>query len=189
VRKFPIAKHPWNDWYHVMFHTYGTWLPGDPKGFRTRHHREHIDGDYRNPPPKGKYDELWERSKRLMKREPVWLTYEQRKRAVEEFVRSFKKWNVQVRVLSIDAIHFHALIKCPDHNPRHWVGLAKKESSAYMKRDGSAPQGGLWAVRCECLPIANAGHFDRVIHYIPEHESKGAVAYRATVDSPDSQVQ
>jgi hypothetical protein len=24
---------PWNDWYHIMTHTYGTWLPGDPKGF------------------------------------------------------------------------------------------------------------------------------------------------------------
>jgi hypothetical protein len=33
-----------------MGHTYGTWLPGDPKGFRTRHHREHIEGDYKKPP-------------------------------------------------------------------------------------------------------------------------------------------
>ena len=40
------AKFPWNDWYHVMCHTYGTWLPGDPKGFRTRHHREQVEGDY-----------------------------------------------------------------------------------------------------------------------------------------------
>ncbi len=125
-RAFPIAKHPWNDWYHIMFHTYGTWLPGDPKGFRTRHHRGHVEGDYKNPPPPGTYDELWKRSKHLMKRDPVWLTYEQRK---------------------------------------------------------------LWAVRCECLPIANGGHFDRVIHYIPEHELKGAVVYRATVDSDEPVVQ
>lgn len=46
-------KGPWNDWCHCMGHTYGTWLPGDPCSFRTRHHRQHIEGDYRNPPPKG----------------------------------------------------------------------------------------------------------------------------------------
>ncbi|MGH7177977.1 MAG: hypothetical protein ACREJC_11395, partial [Tepidisphaeraceae bacterium] len=32
MSRFEIAPHPWNDWYHVMAHTYGTWLPGDPRG-------------------------------------------------------------------------------------------------------------------------------------------------------------
>ena len=60
-----------------MGHTYGTWLPGDPKGFRTRHHREHIEGDYRNPPPKGIYEGLHECAKRSMKRDPVFLDPDQ----------------------------------------------------------------------------------------------------------------
>ena len=157
-----------------MGNTFGTWLPGDPKGFRTRHHREHVDGDYKNPPPKGKYDARWKRSKELMKRDPVYLTPAQRKRAVEEFVRSFKKWGIELRVLSIDRVHIHALGRLPDRNPRHYVGLAKKESSAYMKRDGLAPDGGLWAVRCKCLPITDREHFDRVVDYIRDHEAKGA---------------
>jgi hypothetical protein len=41
----------WNDWYHVVVHVYGSWLRGDPRGWRARHHREHVDGDYKNPPP------------------------------------------------------------------------------------------------------------------------------------------
>lgn len=45
-----MGIQPWNDWYHIMCHTYGTWLPGDPRGFRTRHHREHVEGDYKSPP-------------------------------------------------------------------------------------------------------------------------------------------
>src|SRR3954468_9029001 len=45
-----VAETPWNNWYHCMGNTYGTWLPGDPRGFRTRLHREHVEGDYRNPP-------------------------------------------------------------------------------------------------------------------------------------------
>jgi hypothetical protein len=29
-------------WYHIIMSTYGSWLYGDARGFRTRHHREHI---------------------------------------------------------------------------------------------------------------------------------------------------
>ena len=42
-------------WYHVVLTTYGAWLPGDPRGFRTRHHREHVPGDYKAPPPVGMF--------------------------------------------------------------------------------------------------------------------------------------
>ena len=174
---FPIASTPWCDWYHIMGNTFGTWLPGDPKGFRARHHREHVDGDYKKPPPKGKYDALWKPSKELMKREPVYLNPAQRKRAVDEFVRSFKKWKIELRVLSMDRVHIHALARFHDRNPRHWVGLAKKESSAYMKRDGLAPDGGLWAVRCKCLPITDREHFDRVVGYIQDHAKRGACVW------------
>lgn len=86
--------HPWNDWYHCMGHTYGTWLPGDPKGFRTRHHRIHVEGDYRNPPPNGKYDALHEAAKRAMRRAPVFLDREQRRRALDELVASLHRRSV-----------------------------------------------------------------------------------------------
>lgn len=79
------GKAPWNDWYHCMGHTYGTWLPGDPRSFRTRHHREHIVGDYKNPPPPGMYDKRHAKAKSLMTRPAVFLSDEQRAAAVDEF--------------------------------------------------------------------------------------------------------
>ncbi|MGA2498375.1 MAG: hypothetical protein ABSH20_11575 [Tepidisphaeraceae bacterium] len=82
---------PWNDWYHCMGNTYGTWLYGDPRGFRTRHHREHIPYDYKHPPPPGLYKEKYERSQRLMPRPPVFLSPEQRCLAVKFFVASLQK--------------------------------------------------------------------------------------------------
>jgi len=63
----------WNRWYHVNGNTYGTWLRGDARGWRARHHREHCEGDYKNPPPKGTYDKLYRRSKDLMPRDAVRL--------------------------------------------------------------------------------------------------------------------
>ncbi|WP_437230609.1 hypothetical protein SH661x_002053 [Planctomicrobium sp. SH661] len=58
-------------WFHVTLTTYGAWLPGDPRGFRTRHHREHVEGDYRDPPPAGKYEGLHRASERLLKSTPT----------------------------------------------------------------------------------------------------------------------
>ena len=54
-------------WFHCTVHTYGAWLHGSARGFRTRHHREHIEGDYKNPPPQGMYDDKLQRSKELLK--------------------------------------------------------------------------------------------------------------------------
>src|ERR1700722_14324129 len=67
------AKRAWNSWFHCMSNTYGTWLRGDPRGWRSRNHREHVDGDYRSPPPRGKYKIMHDRSKSLMKRDRVLL--------------------------------------------------------------------------------------------------------------------
>jgi len=37
---------PWNHWYHVNGNTYGTWLPGDPRGWRSYKHKRHVEGEY-----------------------------------------------------------------------------------------------------------------------------------------------
>jgi hypothetical protein len=47
-------------WFHVILTTYGAWLPGDPRGFRTPNHRLHIEGDYKTPPLTGKHARLHE---------------------------------------------------------------------------------------------------------------------------------
>jgi hypothetical protein len=58
-------------WFHIILTAYGAWLYRDPRGFRTRHHREHVEGDYKNPPPHGKYADREARSRKLLKQEPV----------------------------------------------------------------------------------------------------------------------
>ena len=169
--------NPWNDWYHCMGHTYGTWLPGDPKSFRTRHHREHIIGDYKNRPPKGLYEKRHERAKRLMKRDPVFLDVPQRKRALQEFIASLMRRDLVIAIGSIDRIHFHFLAQIPDHDPRKWIGIGKRESSHYCKRVALAPEGGLWAVRSKNVPVADDGHFERTLEYIRDHKKFGAAIW------------
>src|SRR3954469_18588066 len=80
-----VMADPWNNWFHCCGSTYGAWLRGDPRGWRARHHREHVDGDYKNPPAPGTYDRLAAYSHRIMKRERVILSPEARKLAAAVF--------------------------------------------------------------------------------------------------------
>ncbi len=94
-----------------MGHTYGSWLRGDGRGWRSRHHREHVDGDYKNPPPMGMYDELYDKSNRLMKREPVILPWELRVVAVKALVEALRHHRVEVIDAAVTARHFHVLAR------------------------------------------------------------------------------
>ena len=58
----------WNRWYHVTCNTYGTWLRGDPRGWRERHHRRHVEGDYKHRPAPGTGQDELALSKALMDR-------------------------------------------------------------------------------------------------------------------------
>jgi len=53
------------------------------------------------------------------------LDVAQRQRAVDEIVRSFAKRSLELKWLSIDRIHLHALARLPDHDPRHHMGVAR----------------------------------------------------------------
>jgi hypothetical protein len=158
-----------------MCNTYGTWLPGDPRGFRTRHHRQHIDGDYKNPPTPGTFDNLHQRSRRLMTRPPVYLTPTQIPRVLSEFLASLHRRSMEVIVAALDTHHLHILARFPDHQPRHWIGIAKKESSHFLHL------GGLWAVRGKVVPIRDPSHQLNVARYITAHARHGATLYKSPV--------
>jgi hypothetical protein len=111
---------PWNNWYHVTAHVYGSWLHGDTRGWRARHHRDHVDGDYKRPPPNGEYDRLQIYSKSLMKREPIKIEQPLREFVVESIVEKLQLNGVEVLVASVDAKHLHLLARFSDHQTRHW---------------------------------------------------------------------
>lgn len=178
---------PWNDWYHCTLHTYGTWLRGDPRGWRARHHREHVEGDYKHPPPKGLYEKLHGRSKSLMTRDVVEID----NRPVIEFVlytlvRRFEQYQVPFAIGSFDGVHAHLLIQCADHNPRILVGIAKQYATAQLKAHGSAVGfdgislkigEGIWGKRSHATPIKTSSHYDRTHLYISDHRFFGAAVW------------
>ncbi len=159
-------------WYHCTTHTYAAWLPGDGRGFRTRHHREHVEGDYKNPPPAGKYADELARSRRLMTQPAVVLPPEWRP-VIGGAVRDrLTGLGAQVIAVACDATHVHLLAKMPPVSVRTWVGLAKKHAWFVARDHGWV--GKLWAVRSKATPTRDRRHQVNCFDYILRHAAGGA---------------
>jgi REP element-mobilizing transposase RayT len=162
----------WNDWYHVQTNTYGTWLPGDPRGWREKRHRRHVDGDYRDPPPPGSGDALHRRAKSLLKKPPVWLDAAQRETVGRAVIEMLRSQEIDVLVVSMDSVHLHLLARFSDRQVRPRLGRAKKHACFRLREVGF--EGKLWERGCHAVPIKDRKHQINVFHYIRRHASHGA---------------
>lgn len=162
----------WNHWYHVTGNTYGTWLPGDRRGWREKGHKRHVDGDYRTPPPTGTGERLLGYSLEAMAHDAVSLDPGQRVIAGKAMVGFLVAKGFEVIVFSCDAIHLHLLGRFPDGQVRRPVGHAKV--NAYYRLRDAGRGGKVWARSCGVKPIADRAHQVRVFNYIREHKNVGA---------------
>jgi len=195
----------WNGWYHVNGSTYGIWLRGDERGWPARRHREHVEGDYRNPPPPGAHRVKLLDSKRSMTQPPVRLSPEARLLALNTFVETFYQRGIELIACAIDDHHFHGLARfrlSEAHRPpasigtrnqpiyaliRHEVGLAKSRSARAISQAGLAPEGGVWARRFKITAITDRHHQLAVANYIARHANQGAATWIITRHhSPDA---
>lgn len=167
---------PWNDWYHVTGNTYGAWLPGDTRGWTTRHNR--VAGACTEVPDPDREHPLRRYARESMTRDAVSLSIDARTCARDSLLAAFHFHNIEVIILAVTEHHFHILARFPDHNPRKWAGIAKKESARALSRAHLAPPGGVWAVRAHCEPIADRAHQLQVAQYIADHAVEGAAIWR-----------
>ena len=184
-----MSKGPWEAWFHCMSHTYGSWVRGDPRGWRERHHRKHVDGDYKNPPAMGSYEDIYANSKQLMKREPVRLERQLREIALQAVVDCLTGDGVLVLVACLDGIHLHVLGRFKDLRPRQRLGWAKFAATKKAKEHLNAHRAavgnslnlqigeGIWGKRSECTPIRDRQHRLNTLNYIAKHRKDGAILW------------
>ena len=166
---------PWNGWYHVTTNTYGTWLPGDPRGWRERHHKRHVEGDYKNPPPPGTGEGLHQYAQRQLKHPPVRLSPSQRAIVGKAMVEMLTRQGIEVLALSMDAVHCHLLARFPDGRVRALVGRAKKHAAFQLHTCGHTAK--VWERFSHAVPIADRAHQVSAFRYIANHAGNGAWAW------------
>jgi hypothetical protein len=178
-------REPWNGWVHCTGSTYGTWLRGDPRGWRAQKHREHCEGDYRNRPVPGLHKKKLALSRRLQRRPGIHLDQEARMLACAAMLEALNFHNADPIALCVGREHWHALIRGirPDRTvtmqrtPRRIMGIAKRESARALSRAGLVASGGVWARGCGRRWIKDRQHQVAVVRYIKRHEREGAATW------------
>jgi hypothetical protein len=159
-------------WHHATLTTYGAWLHGDNRGFRTRHHRQHVEGDYNNPPPEERYSFESQRSRELLRQGVVTLPKELRpiiSAALADRLSGLGAW---VLCIALSGQHAHLLVNLPLGSAREWVGLAKKHSWFVARECGW--QGRLWGARSRATLVRSRAHQLNTYRYILRHADQGA---------------
>ena len=119
---------PKRSWFHVILTYYGNWLPGDPRGFRTRHHKTHVEGDYKNPPPNGLYEGLYQSSQDSLKQPRVVLSAQQQMVVGNAFLETFNICAVPVLGIAVHSTHLHLQGEFDPARVRILCGKAKRNA-------------------------------------------------------------
>jgi REP element-mobilizing transposase RayT len=165
-------------WFHVILTTYGAWLPGDSRGFRTRHHRDHVEGDYKNPPEVGVYESFALKNREALKHDEISLDSAQRESVGKALKAKLDALSASLIAIAVSRRHIHLLVKLPPKTVRDQIGLAKKRTWFEMRDKGWKTK--LWGKRGRFLRVRDREHQLNVFYYILRHAEQGAWAWYYT---------
>src|SRR5437870_2691913 len=130
-------------WWLVTWSTYGSWLPGDPRGFQTWRGKEYV------PPPKryakpgeeiydpSKYTKTYQLAKEKVS-EPVRLNETRRQYVLNAVVSQFAKLPLVPAALTISSEHSHLLSKFGELSIRPTTGVLKGEATKALHANSFA---------------------------------------------------
>ncbi|XAL98464.1 transposase [Phycisphaeraceae bacterium D3-23] len=163
---------PGKDWYHLIFNTRGSWLPGDPRGFRSRNHRKHSDGDYNSPPPAGQHAGL-HKLIRGKSKPAVTLPADLFETIGQAALDKSASQGHRILAIAVDAHHVHVLAELPDDRlaVKRIVGSWKQRASHKVRE---RLPGEVWSKSCDPVQVKDPVHHRQVFEYIPAHAQQGA---------------
>jgi len=159
----------------ITWTTYGCWLPGDRRGFRTRRTKEFVppparysDGEPYEPQ---KYKHLYEHCLSETKT-PICLNKRQ-KHTVVDCIAEICSAFASEATIAVTENHVHIFIDLPsDVTTGYFCSRAKSVSSLRLSSYGL--KGRVWARRYHAKRIP-AGDADRTRRYVSSHKNEDAV--------------
>jgi REP element-mobilizing transposase RayT len=165
-------SRPGHIWRHVTIGTKNSWLPGDPRGWRSKRHRRHSSGDYRNPPPADEYAAIFHHSRRHSAPKVV-IPVDSRQVVGRMILKKLQQYGHRVLAIAVGPVHTHLLAELPRDpaSAKRVIGLCKSASSHAVRR---LLPGAVWAHQGSYEPIRDHAHQHNTYQYILDHIDEGA---------------
>ncbi len=171
-------------WRHVVLNTHKSWLPGDPRGFRSYQHKVHSSGDYKTPPPPGEHTGLFRYSQGISGK-PILIPEECREVVGVAILQKLRKLGYTCLAISVSAMHTHLQVELPDELTaiRQIMGQCKTASSHAIR---ALVPGRVWGRDGSFTPIDDPEHQRKAFDYILDQENAWKWSYKDPFPGEDS---
>jgi len=140
--------------YHIVFTTYGTWLPNDPRGSYSKAVYDaelRALGDVRYgrqaPQPDGNtLRRFWTASRGKLKRQAFFIDDSTRQIIARGFARVVQRLGLTVRACAIMNDHVHLLSLCSKHRIEYVIGQFKSGATHALGLSETPWAKGAWKV-------------------------------------------
>ena len=152
-------------WRHVILGTLNSWLPGDPRGFRTRDHKLHSSGDYKAPPPPEEHAPAARRHSENISGDPVIIPKSPREKVGTAIIKKLQSIRLRVLAIAVAGMHTHILVELPDDKKaiKSIIGRCKMKASHAIRAE---MPGRVWGGGCHPKRVDTAEHQRRAYRYI-----------------------
>ncbi len=166
-------------WF-VTWTTYGSWLPGDPRGFRTRRGHEYVppparyakDGEPVYDPRQ--YSERYRASRTLVPA-AVKLNAEEIRLAQLAIVEEIGSLAMRPLILAVGATHFHLISQFHGIWIRPTVGRLKAAATRALPNPGTRKR--LWTKECHMESLNTDAALEQAVDYVRRHRDQGALIH------------
>lgn len=166
-------------WF-VTWTTYGSWLPGDPRGFQTWRGKEYIP-----PPPRyargdeptydpAYYRERWRRIKKICPN-PVLLSPLEQQLALTAVVQEIATLSLVPHILSIGRWHVHLVSEFGLLRIRPTVGRLKSTATRALPNPGTRKR--VWTDGCHMESLTTTTAVNNAVEYVRRHRDEGALIH------------
>jgi len=162
-------------WMMLTWTTYGAWLPGDPRGFRTRRGRQYIPPPQRYAKPNepaysaDEFERLYEWVKQRLD-DAVRLGEEERKVVLERLMKLALDGGAVVAAVHVGQTHVHMVLFAEESDVAGLVKRLKGVTSRELGRCGMT--GRVWARGYHCRRLRDEDVVGAV-RYVLRHGCSG----------------
>jgi hypothetical protein len=165
----------------VTINTYGTWLPGDPRGFQTRRARQYVPPPPRFAKPGEKtydpadYRGLHAHADGQLDGGPTHFDERTRDDVLDELIRRINEIAIAPRILSLDHWHAHLLARFGRLDIGKTMGWLKARVTLMLRLAGWTRP--IWAKQCDMRSKETPEAAAAAYQYVLDHANKGARVY------------